>query len=83
MKVHTALGPGIFERAYHACLSYQFAADGLHFQHHVRLPLVYNGLKLANAYQIDFVVENCLVNFHVPHLREGIHRKINGPESDL
>ena len=24
-----------------------------------------------------------LINFNVPHLRDGIHRKINGPEADL
>jgi GxxExxY protein len=24
-----------------------------------------------------------LLNFKVPHMRDGIHRKINGPESDL
>ena len=24
-----------------------------------------------------------LLNFNVPHMRHGVHRKINGPESDL
>jgi GxxExxY protein len=115
MKVHTALGAGILESAYDACLCYELARWGLHFQHQVRLPITYEGNQLSPAYVIDFVVERCLVvelkcvekvlpvhraqvlsylrltgyklglliNFNVPHLREGIHRVIDGPEQEL
>jgi GxxExxY protein len=115
MKVHTALGAGILESAYDACLYYEFAAAGLQVQHQVRLPLVYQGIQLPAAYRVDYIVEDCLVveikcvekllpvhsaqllsylrlggytlglllNFNVPHLRQGIRRIINGPESEL
>jgi GxxExxY protein len=115
MTIHNALGAGILESAYHACICHQFIEDGLQFQHQVRLPVVYKGVELAVAYRIDFVVENCLVveikcvekllpvhsaqllsylrlsghklgllvNFNVPHLRDGIKRIINGPEDEL
>jgi GxxExxY protein len=33
----------------------------LQFEHQVRLPVVYQGIQLATAYRIDFVVENCLI----------------------
>jgi len=61
MKVHTALGAGMLESTYHACLHYEFSVNGLHFEHQVRLPVVYHGVKLSTAYRVDFVVENCLV----------------------
>lgn len=34
ITVHTALGAGLLESTYQACLHYHFALDGLHFEHH-------------------------------------------------
>jgi GxxExxY protein len=110
MKVHRVLGAGMLESAYHRCLHYQLGVDGLHFQHQVRLPVVYQRIHLDAGYRIDFLVENCvivelkavekllpvhtaqllsylklsgrhvglLINFNVPHLRQGIRRVVNG-----
>ena len=61
MNVHSALGPGCLESAYSACVHYQFAIDGLHFQHQVRLPVIYQGVHLEAGYRIDFLVENRIV----------------------
>jgi hypothetical protein len=88
MNVHTALGPGCLESAYDKCLGLEFARIGLQFQHQVRVPVIYEGAKIPAAYSIDYVVEKChklglLLNFKVPHMREGIHRIINGREGDL
>ena len=33
----------------------------LHFEHQVRLPVVYEGIRLDAGYRIDFVVENCVI----------------------
>jgi GxxExxY protein len=46
IKVHTVLGAGMLESAYHTCLQYQLGVEGLHFQHQVRLPVVYQGIHL-------------------------------------
>ena len=46
---------------YDACLSYQFAVGGLHFEHQVRLPVVYQTVHLEAGYRIDFLVENCVI----------------------
>jgi GxxExxY protein len=115
MKVHSALGAGMLESTYDACMFYELSEAGLHIQHQVRLPVIYRQIQLQLAYRVDFIVENCLVveiksvekvlpvhtaqllsylkisrhklglllNFNVPHLRQGIHRRINGPESEL
>ncbi len=61
MKVHSALGPGLLESTYQTCLHYQFSIDGLHFEHQVRLPVVYQGVTLDAGYRIDFLVENCVI----------------------
>lgn len=113
IKVHTALGAGMLESTYQACLHYQLRKDGLHCEHQVRLPVVYEGVHLDAGYRIDFLVEGCIIvelkavekllpvhtaqlmsylklsgrrvglllNFNVPHLRQGIRRVVNGYES--
>jgi GxxExxY protein len=114
IKVHSALGAGLLESTYSACLHYQFVVDGLHFEHQVRLPVVFQGVQVEAGYRIDFLVENCvivelkavekllplhlaqiltylklsgrpvglLINFNVPHLRQGVRRAVNGYRSE-
>ena len=61
MKVHSALGAGLLESTYNACLVHEFNLRHLHFQHQVRLPVVYQGITLEAGYRIDFLVENCVI----------------------
>jgi GxxExxY protein len=61
MKVHSALGAGVLESACDACLYYELTKAGLQFEHQVHLPVVYEGIQLAIAYRVDFIVENCLI----------------------
>ena len=61
MTVHTALCAGLLESTYQTCLHYQLGVDGLHFEHQVRLPVVYQGIRLDAGYRIDFLVENCVI----------------------
>ena len=61
MKVHTVLGPGILESAYDACLFYELTKTGLHFEHQVTLPIVYERVQLATAYRVDFIVEDLVI----------------------
>jgi GxxExxY protein len=61
LKVHSALGAGMLESTYQTRLRYQFAIDGLQFEHQVRLPVVYKGIRLEAGYRIDFMVENCVI----------------------
>jgi GxxExxY protein len=61
LRVHTALGPGLLESTYTACLQHEFNLRGLHFQHQVRLAIEYRGIRLDGGYRIDFLVENCVI----------------------
>ncbi|MEQ8973309.1 MAG: GxxExxY protein [Coleofasciculus sp. C1-SOL-03] len=58
MKVHTALGPGLLESAYEACLRYELNQAGLNFEPQKPLPLVYEEIRLECGYRVDLLVEN-------------------------
>lgn len=60
-KVHSTLGPGLLESVYQACLAHEFAKRGLSFQQHLRLPIVYDGVHLESGFELDFLVESCVV----------------------
>lgn len=60
-KVHSALGPGLLESAYQACLAYELRKKGLKVEVEKSLPLVYEEVKLEVGYRIDLMVENKVV----------------------
>jgi GxxExxY protein len=61
MTVHTALGPGLLESAYQACLAYELAQAGLRFEQQKALPLVYREVKLDCGYRLDLLVEGKVI----------------------
>jgi hypothetical protein len=50
IAVHRALGPGLLESAYQACLVYELRALGLTVEEDIRLPLNYKTVKLEKGY---------------------------------
>jgi GxxExxY protein len=61
MRVHTALGPGLLESAYEACLAYELTEAGLKVERQRKLPITYRELRLEEGYRIDLLVENLVV----------------------
>ena len=61
LKVHSALGPGLFEEVYKACLRHQLSVDGLKVFAEVGLPVIYNGVELDIGYRIDLLIEDSLI----------------------
>ena len=61
MKVHTALGPGVLESAYEACLVHELRKQGLKAAVQVELPIEYDGLRIDAGYRIDILVEDSIV----------------------
>jgi len=61
MKVHTALGPGLLESAYHACLAHELRKHGLAVASQVGLPVIYDGEKLDLGYRIDLIVGDVVI----------------------
>ena len=61
MKVHTALGPGLLESAYQACLAYELRKRGLNVSVQLDRPIVYEDVLIDVGYRIDLLVENAVV----------------------
>jgi GxxExxY protein len=61
IAVHSALGPGLLESAYEACLVYELRKRGLVVDAQVPLPVVYESVQLEVGYRIDLLVENVIV----------------------
>jgi GxxExxY protein len=60
-KVHSALGPGLLESAYQACLAYELKKKGLKIEVEKALPLIYEEVYLETGYRIDILVESKVV----------------------
>ena len=61
MKVHSALGPGLLESAYEACLKYELSKRNLVVESQVILPVFYDGIRIDAGYRIDLLVENEII----------------------
>ena len=61
VDVHRALGPGLLESAYEACLMFELVSRGLKVEQQRALPVVYREVKLDCGYRLDLVVENQVV----------------------
>jgi GxxExxY protein len=58
LKVHTALGPGMLESVYEACLAHELVQSGLSVKTQVPVPVVYGGAQMDTAFRLDILVEN-------------------------
>src|SRR3979490_1558372 len=61
MRVHSLLGPGLLESAYHACLAHELRKRGFRVDTQVGLPVVYDGQKLDLGYRIGLLIENLVI----------------------
>lgn len=60
-EVHTALGPGLLESAYEACLRDELLNQSLNVRCQVELPIVYKGRRVDCGYRIDLIVEDTVI----------------------
>ena len=61
-KVHSALGPGLLEGAYEACMAFELRSRGLHVETQIPIALHYGGLQIdLAAYRADLLVEHALL----------------------
>ena len=64
LKVHRALGPGLLESTYQACLVYELRCRGIEVRCEVALPVRYGGIEIEAGYRIDMLVAECIVIEH-------------------
>jgi GxxExxY protein len=61
IEVHRALGPGLLESAYEACLAFELVERGLKVEKQKALPVIYREVKLDCGYRLDLLVEEEVV----------------------
>lgn len=61
IAVHRALGPGLLESAYEACLAYELSERGARVERQKALPLLYGNVRLNCGYRLDMLVEDQVV----------------------
>ena len=61
IQVHQALGPGLLESAYEACLAYDLGELGYKVEKQKPLPLIYKKVMLDCAYRLDILVEEKVI----------------------
>lgn len=61
IAVHRALGPGLLESAYEACLVFELMDRGLEVWRQLPLPVVYRGVEIDCGYRVDLLVEGSVV----------------------
>ncbi len=61
IKVHSALGPGLLESAYRACLAHELEMRGLDVSQEKPLPIRYKGAEISVGYRIDLVLNQKVI----------------------
>ena len=59
--VHRALGPGLLESTYEACLVYELTDRGMEVERQKPLPVDYRGVRIDCGYRIDLLVQNQVI----------------------
>ncbi|MBE2217071.1 MAG: GxxExxY protein [Ignavibacteria bacterium] len=60
-EVHKALGPGLLESAYEACLKYELYSRKIKYVSQMEIPVVYKGVTVDIAYRLDLLVEEKVI----------------------
>lgn len=60
-KLHTVVGPGLFESVYEVALSYELQKRGLRVRRQVPIPIEYDGLQFDEGFRADLLVEESVI----------------------
>ena len=61
IDVHRALGPGLLESAYQACLAYELIERGRKVEQQKALPIVYKNIHLDAGYRLDLLIDDKVI----------------------
>src|SRR5262249_29788182 len=55
-RVHTELGPGLFESVYEAVLAYEIRNQGIEVERQTAVPIFYRNVKFEEGFRADLIV---------------------------
>jgi GxxExxY protein len=75
-KVHTEIGPGLFESVYEECLYYLLIKNGLLVERQKEIPVVFQEIKMELGFRADLVVEGkVIVELKSVEILAPVHQK--------
>ena len=60
-KIHTTLGPGLFESIYEEVLSYELKSRNINFERQVDVPVEYQKIKMGIGFRADIIIEKKII----------------------
>ena len=60
-KVHTGLGPGLYEIVYEVTLAHELKKRGLAVERQVPIPIEYDSIKFDEGFKADVIVEDKVI----------------------
>jgi GxxExxY protein len=61
IEVHRALGPGLLESAYEACLAHELTLRDIPYRQQVSVPILFKGARMDCGYRVDFVIDDEII----------------------
>jgi iron complex transport system substrate-binding protein len=62
IKIHTELGPGLFESVYEEVTEYVLVKEkGLYVERQKPVPVIYQGIKMNDGFRLDLLVEKKVI----------------------
>jgi GxxExxY protein len=60
-RLHTGLGPGIFEVVYEVSLAHELRKNGYSVERQVPVPITWDGIKFDEGFRADLIIDNCVI----------------------
>lgn len=60
-KIHTKLGPGLFESVYEEILYYELLKSGFEVERQETIPVIWQDVKIEQGFRADLIIENKII----------------------
>ena len=60
-RLHTGLGPGIFEIVYEVLLAHELRKHGYLVERQVTVPITWDGIRFDEGFRADLIIDNCVI----------------------
>ncbi|HEX8278203.1 MAG TPA: GxxExxY protein, partial [Segetibacter sp.] len=60
-QIHKSLEPGLLEKVYEACFSYELSKRKLPFATQQKVPIIYDKLEFPEGLRLDLLVDNAVI----------------------
>lgn len=60
-RLHTKLGPGIFEIVYEVLLAHELRKHGYSVERQVAVPITWDEIRFDEGFRVDLIIDNCVI----------------------